>query len=376
MAPNPSVSVPPPQLYTSSRLKVLRECLRKHYYRYTLGIETPTTEPMQFGTTGHKGLEAWYRAWMAGDVENRLPLALAAVEALPNAWDRIKLAMLVRAYDARWGGENWEVLAVEVEFRYLLGDRLLGGKIDAIVRDLNDGRLYVVEHKTTGLDASFGGSYWEKLAIDTQVSIYLDGAAILGFDVSGCIYDVLVRPKHEPKLATPVAARRYTLGKGCKGCGGSGGGKAGIIQGNGYYVVAGPGEAQQQITCDKCKGTGWLCDAAGEPQAPKLHANQRDVDETAEAFELRILEALAEAPEQFLLRGTVVRLEDELPGLRQDVLDDIDLAETGLTPRNSDSCNRYGGMCSFFAACSGRASIDDEQTFPRGPVHPELDVAA
>lgn len=365
------------QLYTPSRLRVLRSCLRLHFYRYVLGIRTPETAEMRFGTVGHRALEAWYRAWMAGDLEGRLPAALSVLDAaveLPT-WDRIKLEILIRAYDARWGGEDWEILAVEQEFRYQLGDHLIGGKIDAIIRDRKDGRVYVVEHKTTGTDASLGSAYWEKLTIDTQVSIYIDGAGMLGYDVAGCIYDVLKRPAHEPKLATPLERREYTKGRGCKGCGGSGGGKAGIVQGRGYYDVV-FGSVVTRNPCESCCGTGWLNDAEGKPQAPKLHANMRDADESESAFHERVFEVIAERPDDFLLRGVVVRLDHELPGMRQDLLDAIGVEQTGLTPRNPDSCARGGMLCSFFDACSERASIDDAERFPRGRVHPELDVAA
>jgi hypothetical protein len=379
------------QLYTSSRLSVLRECLRKHHLRYVLGLQTPATDVMRFGTIGHSALEAWYRAWMARDTEialwdraraevpdgdpppdYRLPAALAVIDASDlSIWDRIKLSILIRAYDARWGACDWEVLAVEQEFRYLLGDHEIGGKIDAIIRDRRDGRVYVVEHKTTGADASLGAPYWERLTIDTQVSIYIDGAGILGYEVAGCIYDVLKRPAHEPKLATPIDKREYTKGKGCKGCSGSGGGKAGIVQGRGNYSVV-FGSVVEVVACDKCCGTGWLNDATGKPQAPRLHANMRDTDESADDFEGRVLEAIAEAPDAFLMRGTVVRLEHELPLMRQDVLDDIAIAETGLKQRNSSACASYGQMCGYWAICSGTASTDD---FLRGPAHPELEAA-
>jgi hypothetical protein len=360
------------QLYTSSRLRVLRECLRKHLYRYVLGVRTAETDSMRFGTIGHKALEAWYRAWMAGDIAGRLTAALAEIDELPNVWDRSKLRIIITAYHHRWGGEDWEVLAVEQDFRYLLGEHVIGGKIDAIIRDRVDGRVYVVEHKTTGVDASLGSAYWEKLTIDTQVSIYIDGAGVIGYQIAGCIYDVLKRPGHEPKLATPIELRKYTAGRGCKRCGGSA--KPGAVeQGRGFYVVAGPGETPTEVPCAECDGTGWKRNSEGVPEAPRLHSHQRDADESLEAFEARLVEAIAEDPDAFLLRGKIVRLEDELPAMRQDVLDDIALAETGLSQRNSSACARFGRMCEFFDLCSGRASIDDEIRFPRGLAHPELE---
>jgi hypothetical protein len=365
------------ELYTSSRLRVLRECLRKHHYRYTLGLQTEENAAMRFGTLGHATLEAWYRAWMdvtAADertdaLNARLPAALAVLDAAPDLspFDRAKLRVLVIAYHERWGAKNWEILAVEVQFRYYLGDRAIGGKIDAIIRDRDDGRVYVVEHKFTGADASLGAPYWERLTIDTQVSIYIDGASMLGFDISGCVYDVIKRPAHEPKLATPVDKREYTKGRGCKRCGGSA--KPGAVeQGRGSYDVVFASEVKV-VPCDECDGTGWKKNAAGVPEAPRLHSNQRDTDEPVEEFEARLVEAIAESPDAFLPRGVVVRLESELPTMRQDILDDIAVAETGLTPRNSNSCAHGREMCGYFALCSGTASIDD---FTRGPAHPEL----
>lgn len=356
------------ELYTSSRLRVLRACLRQHHYRYALRLLSPETELMRFGTIGHAALEAWYRAWMAGRLHHRLDDALSMVEASDlDGFTKAKLRVLVISYHHRWGNEDWEVLGVEVEFQYMLGDRIIAGKIDAIIRDRKDGRVYIVEHKTTGADASLGSPYWERLAIDTQVSIYIDGAAILGYAVVGCIYDVIKRPAHEPKLATPPERREYTKGKGCKGCGGSGGGPKGIVQGLGYYTVN--FTSVEQVKCEKCDGTGWLLGADGKPQAPRLHANQRDTDEPVEDFEARLVEAIAEAPDAFLLRGVVVRLEHELPLMRQDLLDAIDLAATGLIPRNPDACARGHELCPFFDLCAGRASPDD---FTRGAAHPEL----
>lgn len=389
------------QLYTTSRLRTIRSCLRLHLYKYVLAIRAPETDVMRFGTVGHKALEAYYRAWkeapscedarddaaasaMRHDkIDARLRAALAELDAadLPT-WDRIKLRLLVVAYDARWGGEDWEVLEVEVEFRFMLGDELIGGKIDAIIRDRKDGRIYVVEHKTTGVDASLGSAYWEKLTIDTQVSIYVDGATMLGYEVAGCIYDVLKRPGHEPKLATPVEVRKYTVGKGCKRCGGSA--KPGAVaKGRGGYDVVFGAEVKI-VTCDECDGTGWKKNKDGVPEAPRLHSNQHDTDESAEAFEARLVEAIAENPDAMLLRGVVVRLEDELPVMRQDLLDvialeqmrvDVDGVPTRLAPRNPDACARRGELCEFFDACAGRADINDETRFPRGLAHPELAAA-
>ncbi|HVY79856.1 MAG TPA: PD-(D/E)XK nuclease family protein [Steroidobacteraceae bacterium] len=369
------------ELYTASRLKVLRECLRKHLFKYVLRIRLPETDVMAFGTVGHKSLEAYYAEWKAsGPSDKRLLAALDVIATSSlSAFDRVKLGLLVRAYDIRWGGEPWDVLAIEVEFRYELGGYLIGGKIDAIVRDQRDGRIWIVEHKTTGLDASYGSAYWEKLAIDTQVSVYIDGATVLGYEVAGCVYDVLKRPQHEQLRATPLDKQKFTDGKGCKTCGGSA--KAGAVeQGRGYLIVN-FGSVVEKPACADCKGTGWKCDAEGNPQAPRLHANLRATDETIEQFEQRVLEIVAASPDAFLLRGQVVRLESELPRMRDDLIEQIKIERAadliGAAPRNPEACARYGKLCEFFDACVGRESIDNQLRYPRtDSAHPELVAAA
>lgn len=364
------------ELYTASRLRVWRQCNRAHLFRYALGIRTPQAPAMLFGSCAHRALEAWYRAWQAG--ADRLAAALASIddEAEIDDVDRVRLRVLIAAYDARWGAEDWEVLAVEVEFRYWLGDIQIGGKIDALIRERATDRVFVVEHKTSTADTSPGAPYWDRLAIDTQVSIYIDGAAFgLDYEIAGCIYDVLKRPQHELKLATPLESRKYTLGKGCSKCGGSAGGKRGIVQGRGYYEVVFASEVKQN-QCEACAGTGWKLDEKGNPEAPRLHANQRDSDETIEEYADRLVAEVAERVDEFLSRSVIVRLDSELPKMRQELIDTIEsmraLDERGLAPPNHDACVRGRETCAFFAACSGRASIDDPLLFPRGEIHPEL----
>jgi hypothetical protein len=329
---------------------------------------------MEFGTAMHAVLEAWYLAWQTG--EDRLAAAFAAADEVDvNDTDRARLRVLAAAYDARWGACDWEVMAVEVEFRYWLGDIQIGGKIDALIRERSTGNVFVVEHKTSTADTSPGAPYWDRLAIDTQISIYVDGAAFgLDYEISGCVYDVIKRPQHEILLATPEDKRKYTKGKGCKACGGSA--KPGEIEkGRGYKTVT--FVTVEHVPCDECAGTGWKKDKDGVPEAPRLHADQRDRDETVEEYTDRIANEIADRVDDYLARSVVVRLDTELPRMRQELIDTIEamraLDARGLTPPNHDACVRGRDMCAFFQVCAGRADINE---FPRGAAHSELVSAA
>jgi hypothetical protein len=190
-------------LLTASRLKDARACQRLHRMKYIDGYRpVDDAETLRFGKLVHTMLEAWWRA-----SDERLDAALAAVAGAEcDPFDLARARAMLIGYDARWSGEQLETLGVEVEFRAPLinpetgaASRTwqLGGKIDAIART-PDGRVLLVEHKTSAEDVSPGSSYWARLRLDGQISVYYEGAASLGFDVQGVIYDVLGKPALRP----------------------------------------------------------------------------------------------------------------------------------------------------------------------------------
>lgn len=321
-------------LITSSRLKDARACLRLHHLRYELGLRpAEDAEVLRFGTLVHAGLEAWWRA--TGD---RLDAALGAMHGqAPGSAAEPDLFMLARAealligYDTRWKDAPYETLAIEVPFETELRNPTTGrasqtwhiaGKLDGMVRDLRDGRVLVLEHKTATGDVAPGSEYWRRLRMDGQVSIYFEGAKALGYDVAGCLYDVLGKPAQKPLKATPPEERRL-----------------------------------------KKDGTPY--------------ANVRLADETPAEFQARVLDALAEEPNRFFVRGEVTRLDEEMAEHLYDVWQTAQAIReselSGRHPRNPDACVRYGRTCPFFDACTGVASLEDPQRFRRiASVHPEL----
>lgn len=196
-------------LLTNSRMKAARACRRLHKYRYLLRMR-PALDALvlRFGTLVHKGLEAWWKAKQAGlPQEEWLRLAMVAMSGESDAFDLARAQVLLAGYHLRWKDEPYEVLAVEVPFECALRNPITGrssrtwrlaGKIDVVVRDLRTGLVLTVEHKTSAEDISQGSDYWKRLRLDGQVSTYYEGAASLGYDVAGCLYDVLHKPQHRP----------------------------------------------------------------------------------------------------------------------------------------------------------------------------------
>lgn len=332
---------------TNSEQKTFRRCAREHHYAYRLGIRSiAEAEALRFGTLVHEGLRVYWETLHAQQLAERdgteppfhTPLEAALEEMAPQAADEFDLArasVMMQGYAARWADDEYEVLAVEIEFRAPLLNPATGkpsktyevaGKLDAIVRRRRDGLIFIVEHKTSSEDIGVGSQYWARLTIDSQISIYFAGARALGYEPAGCLYDVLGKPRISPLMATPEEKRQFT-------------------------------------------------------KDGRLYAKQRAEDETAEEFRARLVEKLCEDPERYYQRGEVVRLEaDE----REAAFDTWQVArsmrEAELAhryPRNPEGCERWGRICNYFSVCTGSGSIDDAGRFERvANVHQELSESA
>lgn len=345
------------RLMTASRARDARACRRRHYLKYSLGYRpVEDAHELRFGTLAHAGLEAWFLAAKEGLPQDAwLDAALRAVtEREADAVDLARVQVMLTAYHLRWKDEPYEVLGVEVPFEGPLINPATGrasqnwklaGKLDALVRDRRDGRVLVVEHKTSKEDVSPGSDYWRRLRLDGQVSIYFEGGRILGHDIAGCLYDVLSKPGHDLK-AVPLLDEH---------------GNKIVLDAQGERVRTAQGKWRQ--TGDTAQG--YVLQTRPE---------------TVEEYRERVAGVVAEAPERWCSRGEVVRLEDEMHGALTDVwqlaqqLREEELAQRW--PRNPDACFPPGRTCPYWSACAGEASLDDPTRFVRSDeVHPELAVA-
>lgn len=317
------------EILTASRMRAARGCMRLHRYTYELGYRPAlTAEALRFGTLVHLGLEAWMRSGMS------LEAAHEAMQGESDPYQHVLAEEMIRGYHYRWRDAGLEILAVEVAFLGPLVNPetgraspawLLSGKIDAVVRDPM-GRILIMEHKTSSEDITPGSDYWRRLRMDGQVSTYYDGAALLGYVVEGCLYDVLGKPALRPYKATPPESRKY-----------------------------------------KKDGT--------------LYASQRLEDETPEEYRLRVREAIIADPARYYQRGEVVRLEEEMNEARADRWQEAgrirEARRLGIAPRNPDYCSKWNRLCDFFDVCTGVASLEDPARFVQlQDVHPELQEEA
>ncbi len=200
------------QVLTHSRLSCFRACPRRHYIRYELGIRPMESEyAARVGTAFHRALEA---------EDKGLDVEAVLAENAPDAYDLAVVAAMVNGHRERWQGEPLEVVASELSIELPLVNPETGaatplfrmaGVIDRIVR-LGDGRLALMEYKSTSRDFSPGAEYWTALHLDQQLSIYVLAARALGHNIDTILYDVTRRPGQRP-VPDPTPRRTDGFGR-------------------------------------------------------------------------------------------------------------------------------------------------------------------
>ncbi len=181
------------ELMTATRMNCLLDCPRKHYWRYEVGLKRETdAAALRFGSAWHQAMEA---RWQNLPYEVALAKALATDRTLDES-TVATVAGLLAGYYRRWEDDPVKELHPEVEFRHpLRGSRSFdcAGKIDGL-GVLHDGRLALVEHKTTSADIGPDSDYWLRLRANPQVLQYVLAAWSLGWDLGIVIYDVTRKP--------------------------------------------------------------------------------------------------------------------------------------------------------------------------------------
>jgi len=181
------------ELMTASRMNTLLDCPRKHFWRYEVGLTRITdAAALRFGSAWHAAMEA---RWQGRTFDEALATGLDTA----RDFDEVTVATLsglLAGYFNRWSDDPVKELHPEIEFRHpLSGSRSfdVAGKIDGL-GVLHDGRLALVEHKTTSADVGPDSDYWIRLRSNPQVLQYVLAARALGWDVSVVLYDVTRKP--------------------------------------------------------------------------------------------------------------------------------------------------------------------------------------
>jgi len=210
--PKPIVPSVSRRVLTHSAMATARRCLRQHYYRYELRLRSQReATALRIGGAVHLGLERWSRGTPADDAILQATSGYAVCPAWADAheWavERGTVANLLAGYFWRYQGDPLEYIEVEKVWNMPLVNPETGrasrtyelaGKRDGLVRT-PDGRLFVLERKTTGEDIGPESDYWLRLRCDPQISLYILSARHDGHDVAGVVYDVVRKPSIRPR---------------------------------------------------------------------------------------------------------------------------------------------------------------------------------
>ena len=196
-------------ILSHSQLAVARECPRKYQHMY-VSDRVPVAESaaLSFGRLWHEVMELW---WNEGP-EDAVQYLLSVADRIDPATGAQMAAMLAHYQPPI--EQRWDVVGVESQITVPIrspetGRQLRGAeitmRIDAMVTERSTGELWLVEHKTTSDDIIGFGPFWQRLAIDAQVGIYL-----LGTGAAGVVYDVVRKPRI--KLCGKDEQQAVTLG--------------------------------------------------------------------------------------------------------------------------------------------------------------------
>jgi len=378
---------------TNSRKGCAMTCLRKHFIEYEQGVRpVEQARPLWMGSVFHEYLD--FRARMTDTTPESKPVpAMTPQEAADKAlaiydtglehvddermeqWliDREVLYRLMICYNWRWSeyDDNIEVVASELKFElpiinpesgFPMRSFNLSGKIDKIVK-LADGRLALMEHKTTSKDLSPDSTYWSRLSIDSQISIYYMAAQQLGYDIKTVIYDVIRKPSIKPAPLTQAATKVLMdtgayMGKNKETK------ELSIMYGN-YDVLASDDVTSVDV------------DNRHAEVIPGKKANA--IRETLPMYGDRLTYEIGENPDYYMQRKELARLPNEIDETRYELWQTakllMDCRNNNRWPRNTSACTMFG-QCQNFNICTN-GGLNPNGSLPEGfvrvdNIHQEL----
>lgn len=327
---------------THSRMACLKDCPRKHYWRYEARIRPrEDSEALRIGSLLHEGLETReipekpeYPEWVIGN------------EEAENKWDVTfaKVAGLLLGYFEYWEDDDCEVLATELEFEMPIKNPETGGvaktsiaagKIDKIVTlpKKMGGGIALMEHKSTSDSIAPDSDYWLRLKLDQQISLYWIAAVEEGYDIGTVLYDVIKKPGIRPKQI-PV----------CPEC-------------------DAPYEANKDGICVSCG---------------VIYGKKKDKRvESPDEYQARLVNDIRERPEFYFARKEIPRLRVDLEEFEVELWQQhrqlSDLRKFDRWYRNTSRCSAPW-RCEYLDVCGRGHKAEDgvPDGFVTAEQHPEL----
>lgn len=181
-------------IWTVSRLKTWQVCPMKETLRYRENLAPISGRTaLAFGSAIHKGLETHDIASALALLDRDYPRNQEEADALQVASATVQALLtnyfkVYEPFEDHEPEKPFEIAMMTPRDRKSTKYRI-AGKIDDLVK--LDGRYWIVEYKTASrLDAS----YFDRLYVDSQITMYMYAMLRMGYDVAGVIYRVLRKP--------------------------------------------------------------------------------------------------------------------------------------------------------------------------------------
>jgi PD-(D/E)XK nuclease superfamily len=375
-------------ILSASAASCLKTCPVKYRNAYKLGIrriEEP--EARRMGTNWHEGLDCismnaeqpcpncsklsqpdsmCYRCNGTGFVDD--PEA-AVVRMLNHRYEtlypgmskesreaeRTVLLYSLFAYSNHYHDAKVKVVAREIPFRIPMIDPrtrralpnvYIDGQIDKLV--LSDGRMAVMEHKSTSDSVDPSSDYWGHLRLDTQTAIYTYAACRLQADgllepykirsedepISSIIYDVWHKPQIKPKKLSQAETNEF-------------------LETSKYFG--------QEFEIHMPEGEVSSVFVDGQPAGVEQLKKGFAIRETPDMFGARLFSDMGERPDFYFARRPLFRSPDDLEKFEWELFNLYQtieaMSDNDSWYHNEFSCDNYG-RCDYAPFCFTGQKLD------------------
>lgn len=351
------------RLLTHSRLSVNRQCQRKHFLMFELGLRRsgPVDKPLRMGTAFHTGNEQYDKLapeipdWQ--DRRDAVEYLMRRDYPAPNDYDGAceveAIIAVARARFWRWQEDEKSITVLATEqslscdivnpdtnrptpsYRY-------GGKQDRWVSVA--GRIAVEDYKTTSKSIEAGSDFWVQLAMSGQLTGYLWTAWQSGFAATFVLYDVTRKTNMQPAMIPTLDEENKRI----------------VLDADGNRVFNKNGEPRQV--------------GASDGSMTVLSTREDPLD-----YGHRVEQDCYSRPDFYFARQEVARTDQDIlewrQGLWQQQQQLGEARRLGRHFKNPEACFQHG-RCPFIPLCYGGwdwASGEIPEGYERlDMIHPEL----
>ena len=337
------------EILTNSCLNCFKSCRRKFYFAYEKGWRPICEiETLRFGEIIHFGIDAMAKyltlAEIETEVRSRYEFSESELKTLPDANNAItKLRYecetaicLLKGYWSAWWESTVQIIQSESVFNLPIINPETGGtsrtfeqggKRDRLAK-LPDGRLALVETKTTSENIEPGSDYRNVLGLNSQICMYFEAYQAEGIDVETTLYDVIKKPSIRPSLVALTDEAGLKI----------------VLDTDGNRVCKKDGEPRQTADTEK----GYVLQTR---------------EMTPQEWSAKLTADIASRPEFYFQRFEVPLLQTDREQFRTELWeisqDLLACRNKGRWYRNTSSCRQWNRLCSYYPLCSGQLSSDN-----------------